>query len=252
MMKNQALIVLAASFAACIAPAAAETVVLYDAEQGTTPDAQGWAYVTRPLLIAKAKRSFIDGRTRLGTTPVMGEWAGFLSRVEVRHLRLSHPRMPKLEREAGYTVRFRVRVVEEKHAGDNRAGFSIVVVGDELQAIELGFWTREVWAQSGPNTRNPQEPLFTHSVERQAFDTTTDAQYALRVAGGSYTLWAGEQPVLSGPLRDYSSHWHPVYGQANTIFLGDNTSRAAAVVDLGSVTVTTEPAPDEPQTDRSR
>ncbi len=245
-------IVVATSFAVCIGSASAETVVLYDAEQGTTPDGQGWAYVTRPLLIAKAKRSFANGRTRLDTTPVMGEWAGFLSRVEVRNIRLSHPRMPKLDREVGYTVRFQVRVVEEKHTGNNRAGFSIVVVGDDLQTVELAFWTREIWAQSGPNARNPQERLFTHSVERQAFDATADTHYALRVAGGSYTLWAGEQPVVSGPLRDYSSHWHPVYGQANTLFLGDNTSRAAAVVDLGLVAVTTDPAPDEPQADPAR
>ncbi len=251
-MKNQPLIALAAAFAACMAPAAAETVVLYDAEQGTTPDAQGWAYVTRPLLVAKAKRSFAGGRTRLDTTPVMNEWAGFLTRVELHHIRLSHPRMPKLDREAGYAVRFRVRVVEEKHAGNDRAGFSIVVVGDDLQAVELGFWPGEIWAQSGPNARNPQERLFTHSVERQAFDTTANTEYELRVGGNSYALWAGEQPVLTGPLRDYSSHWHPVYGQANTIFLGDNTSRAAAVVEIGSVAVTTHPAPDEPQAGPAR
>lgn len=220
---------------------AADTVVLYDTGQGTTPDQQGWAYVTRPILTAKAQRSFADGLTRLDTTPVMSEWAGFLSRLKVRNVSLSHPRMPDLDRQAGYTVRFRLGVVQEEHTGADRAGFCIIVVGDDLQAIELDFWTDEIWAQSGPHRLKPGEPLFTHTVERVKIDTTQLTVYELRIAGDSYSLWSGDRPVLSGPLRDYSGHWHFAYRQANTIFLGDNSSRGSAVVEIGNVEVLATP-----------
>ncbi len=219
--------------------ATAETVVLYEPERGTTPDQQGWAYVTKPLLVAKAKRSFSDGVTRLDTMPVMQEWVGFLSRVNLRGFDFRHPEMPDLNRATGYTVRFRICVLEEAHTGKDRAGFCIIVVGNDLQAIELDFWSGEIWAQSGPKPGRPDEPLFTHSVERSAFDTTQDCVYQLHVFGDRYRLEALGKEVLEGPLRDYSSHWHPSYGQANTIFLGDNSSRGSAVVELGRVEVLT-------------
>ncbi len=239
-MKQCSTRCLLAVLATAVAVAApADTVVLYDPERGTTPDRQGWAYITRPVLVAKAQRSFSEGLTRLDTTPVKGEWAGFFSRVDLGRVNLSHPRMPKLDRHTGYTVRFRLRVAEEHHTGNDRAGFSVLVVGDDLRAVELGFWTDAIWAQSGPNPRNPDEPLFTHTVETSRVDTTELTRYELRVLGDSYFLFSGARRLLSGPLRDYSRHGHPVYRQANTIFLGDNTSRAAAVVEIGRVKVRT-------------
>lgn len=234
-----------ASAMACVAAAPAETVVLYDTQQGTTPDQQGWAYVTRPILVAKAQRSFSEGLTRLDTTPAISEWVGFLTRLNVRNVSLSHPKMPDLDRQAGYTVRFQVRVVGEKHTSNDRAGCCIIVVGNDLQAIELDFWTGEIWAQSGPNRANPDEPLFTHTVEAKKVDTTQLTVYQLRVSGESYSLWAGDERLLSGPLRDYSGHWHPAYSQANTIFLGDNSSRGSAVVDIGNVEVLSNAVPGQ-------
>ncbi len=230
---------LVASVVALASPGLAETVVLYDPEPATLPDQQGWAYVTKPLLVAKAKRSFADGLIRLDTTSVMGEWVGFLTRVKVRGIELSHPKMPDLDRKTGYTVRFHARVVEERHAGNDRAGFCIIAVGNDLQAIELDFWSDEIWAQSGPRPGHPDKALFTHTVERGKFDTSQAAVYELRVSGDEYSLWVVEQRILAGPLRDYSSHWHPAYSQANTIFLGDNSSRGSAVVELGRVEVLT-------------
>ncbi len=49
------------SVVACGSPIPVETVVLYDSQEGTALDQQGWAYVTRPLLVAKAQRSFSEG-----------------------------------------------------------------------------------------------------------------------------------------------------------------------------------------------
>ncbi|MDZ7617102.1 MAG: hypothetical protein U1E05_08870 [Patescibacteria group bacterium] len=237
---------LLASLVVLAAPGWAETVVLYDPELGTLPDQQGWAYVTKPILIAKAKRSFANGLVRLDTTPVMDEWVGFLTRVKVRGIELSHPRMPDLDRKTGYTVRFHARVIEERHTGNDRAGFCIIAVGNDLQAIELDFWSDEIWAQSGPWSGQPNEPLFTHTVERTEVDTSQATTYELRVAGEEYSLWAGDRRLLAGPLRGYSSHWHPAYSQANTIFLGDNSSRASALVELGRVEVRGNPTEDSP------
>ena len=242
-MKQLIRIAFMVSVVACGSPIPAETVVLYDSQEGTALDQQGWAYVTRPLLVAKAQRSFSEGSTRLDTTPLMSEWAGFLSRVPVGSIRFSHPRMPELDREAGFTLRFQVRVAEERHTSNDRAGFAVVVVSNDLQAVELGFWTDEVWAQSGPNRRNPGEPLFTRTVELTRIDTAEMALYELRVSGDSYSLQSKGRELLGGPLRDYSAHWHPVYSQTNTIFLGDNTSRASAVVEIARVEVATDTAP---------
>jgi hypothetical protein len=200
---------------------------LYDASAGTLPTEQGWLYLTRPLFGVAATQAFRDGAAVLDTMQETRETAGYFSQ--------SQPKKPVLDREAGYAVRFTVRLAAERHRSQHRAGFSVLVLSSDTRGIELAFWEDEIWAQSGPD--------FKHA-EGIARDTTAAlTSYELRVAGDRYTLLAKGKPILNGPLRDYSSHWHPVYRMSNLLFFGDDTNSAAARVELGSLElVTGQPA----------
>src|SRR5688572_2245247 len=122
-----------------------EPVVLYDGALGGTPETQGRiAYRTSPSAIAR--QTFEDGATTLDTTRALRDAAGYM--VDGRSI-------PALDRALGYTLSFTVHIVEEAHGesdkdGDgmgDRAGFSVIVLSNDLQGIELGFWPDQIWAQ---------------------------------------------------------------------------------------------------------
>lgn len=141
-----------------------------------------------------------------------------------------------LDRAAGFTLQFDLRVDFESHASNDRAGFSVIVISSDLRGIELGFWSDEVWAQNwAPGDE------FTHG-EGAAFDTTaTLTTYTLGILDNSYTLSVGGSPLLGGGLRDYSAEGVP-YAIGNFVFFGDDTSRARAVVTLGEIAFVPLPA----------
>ncbi len=141
-----------------------------------------------------------------------------------------------LDRSAGFTLQFDLRVDFESHASNDRAGFSVIVISSDLRGIELGFWNDEVWAQNW----SPGDE-FTHG-EGAAFDTTANlTSYTLGILDNNYTLSAGSSPLLAGVLRDYSAEGVP-YAVGNFIFFGDDTSRARAVVTLGEIAFVPLPA----------
>ena len=73
------------------------------------------------------------------------------------------------------------------------------------------------------------------------YDTTAATnRYELSIFGQQYTLTANGTSVLTGPVRNYSSFGFP-YTTANFIFLGDDTSSAAAQIDLARVSVSLFP-----------
>jgi hypothetical protein len=145
--------------------------------------------------------------------------------------------VPTLDRTSGYTVSLTTQVLSETHVSDDRAGFSIIVLSSDLQGIELGFWRDSVWAQEDDAT-DPGD-LFTRA-ETSAFTTTTGLiEYELGVRDDRYTLLSGGTTILSGTLRNYSSFGLP-YTQQNFLFLGDNTTSAAAIIRLSYVAITVE------------
>ncbi len=187
---------------------------------------------------------------------------------------LKNPNFPVLDRTQGYVLSFTAGVSAENHNGsdrnldgkDDRAGFSVVVVGNDQKAIELDFWTNRIFAQDDGTTQaNPAleadggsasatRTLFTQA-ESVNFNTTTSTAYDLAVLGNSYTLFANGQAILSGNLRDYTAFvpqnitLGPVsvkppspYAQKNLIFLGDNSSSASATLQLLDVAITTNSA----------
>jgi len=209
-----------------------QAAVLYDGSLGTLPSSQGWLYLTDPLFGAGSTRWMDAGAAALDTTPAMSDSAGYFSTF--------HPAMPILDRQQGVQVRFRVQIDEESHGSQDRAGFSLIALTDDVLGIELGFWEDLVWAQSGPG--------FTHAEETPLDTTSHLRQYDLNLFGSGYSLWADGQPILAGPLRDYSSHPHPVYSLSNFLFVGDDTSSASAIFRLAAIEVLTGIAVPEPST----
>jgi hypothetical protein len=206
---------------------AAHAGVLYDGSISALPTTQGWSYLTDPFLGASATQTAGAGLVVLDSTPATSDSAGYFSHFPV--IGSPHASLPTLDRTLGYTVTFRAQVLSESHSSTDRAGFSVIVLSDDVLGIELGFWAGEVWAQSGAG--------FTHA-EGGAFDTTAaHTEYELAVLGSSYELSVGGSSVLTGALRDYSSHSHPVYSETNILFFGDDTSSAAAEIALSYVAV---------------
>jgi hypothetical protein len=202
-----------------------ETVVLYDGSLGTLPGAQGFAYVAYP---SGPTQTISNGGTILDTTAANSYYAGYFTQSAL---------MPTLDHTAGYTVTFTARVLAETHASNDRAGFSIIVLGDDdggtetVQGIELAFWEGEIWAQE-------DDPLFTHG-EGVAFATTTTTSYELAILDSAYTLYGDGTAILAGPIRDYTafSGFPDPYETPNFLFLGDDTSSARARLKLDYVAV---------------
>jgi hypothetical protein len=208
-----------------------ETVVLYDGSLNTTPDQQGWKYITKD---SSAVQSAGEGFTNLDTTANMdmGEQAGYFSKIPLPPY--SHPLVPQLDRMAGFTISFSVEIEAEHHGtDDDRAGFSIIVITHDLKGLELGFWTDEIWAQA-------DSPLFTHA-EGSTFDTTAGiVPYDLSINGNNYALSAGAATILRGPLRDYAAvapmkPQYAVYRTPDFLFFGDDTTSASASIKLASI-----------------
>jgi hypothetical protein len=139
---------------------------------------------------------------------------------------------PVLDRAAGFRLSWTAQVHQESHSSVNRAGFSTILLAGDRRGIELGFWANEVWAQEVGFTR----------AEAAAWGTGQRTDYTLTVLGDTYQLTGNGTPLLTGPLRDYSPSGTP-YNLPSYLFLGDDTSSAAADVTLGRVTVVS-PVPE--------
>jgi hypothetical protein len=183
-----------------------------------------------------ATQTLTTGGTILDSTPVITDFAGYFGKSSV---------MPILDRTSGYTVSFAVQVITEIHAGsdknndgiDDRAGFSVIVLSNDLEGVELGFWTDQIWAQA-------DSPLFTHA-EGVTLTTTSLITYNLAVLSDTYTLSANGSMVLTGSLRNYEAFTGTLdpYETPNLLFLGDDTTSAKAKIKLTYVSITANPIP---------
>lgn len=206
-MRYSRLALAAIAGGALCLPASAQT--LYDAGLGTLPAAQGWT----SILVGVAE-SHDGGAARLDS--------GALNATQGGYGWTATPLSSVLS-----VVRLRAQVVSEAHASVNRAGYSLIVLTENLQGIELGFWTDRIFAQNVG---------FTHG-EEALFDTTAAlTDYNLRLGGGTYELRAGGVPILSGALRDYSAFGFP-YNTPSFLFVGDDTTSARAVSRTASIGV---------------
>lgn len=204
-----------------------QTTTLYDSSLGTLPNAQQFIYLTIPFT-PQATQIYSNGVTILNTMPVQSDMAGYFVRSEA---------VPDLQRTQGFTFTFTIQIDEEAHASNHRAGFSIILLSEDLLGIELGFWEDRIWAQEGGEPPD----LFTQA-EGVAYDTTAAlTTYHLTILNDTYTLLADQIPILTGPVRDYTAFEGALdpYETPNFIFLGDNTSSARAQARLAYMAVTT-------------
>jgi Domain of unknown function (DUF4347)/FG-GAP-like repeat len=221
-------------------------VSLYRGEVSTTPDKQGWLqYGASPPITGFAAVGGTQTATDVTNLISTVDGSAGYSNYSGGFTSLLNPAFPTLDRNQGFTLSFNVKINSENHTDNTRAGFSVILVtSDKTKAIELGFWQNSIFAQN---------PTFTGSTEIAAYDTTVLTRYDLAVQGDIYQLFAAGQeiPILTGLLRDYSGFNHTTagpfgislpydpYEQANFVFLGDNTSRAAANINLARVELLT-------------
>ena len=209
-----------------------ETLVLYDAASGAIPSTSVMSFTDFPPGVALP--IFSDGATVVDTTiSGIDTYAGWVAGE------VTTPSFPILDRTAGARVNFTVQVDSEAHANNDRAGFSVIILDKAAKGIELSFWENEIWVKSDDSTGG----LFKHG-EGIAFATNTLRDYQVLFVGDTYTLTANTEPLLTGPLRDYSAFagFPDPYETPNFLFLGDNTTSAQARVRLLFVSVTgTEP-----------
>jgi len=205
--------------------------LLYDSNLGTLPSQQNFSYQAIGLP-PQATQTYSAPVTVLNTANQLSDYAGYT---------VTQAAMPTLNRSAGFQLSLDLRVISENHNGDNdRAGFSLILLSEDLYGLEMAFWENEIWVQESNGAQ-----LFTHA-EGVPYDTTAAlTTYELTMIGNTYLLAANGAPLLSGNLRQYTDWVSPVdpYEQPNQLFLGDDTSSAGAEVWLGDVAITTDVAP---------
>ncbi len=219
------------------------STALFDGSLGSAPNAQGWLQfgtAPSPLNIG-VSQTVVGNATRLVTTGAVP--AGY-SNYHGALTNLLNPTFPTLDRAAGFSLNFDVKINSESHSNNNnRAGFSVIVVtSDNTKAIELGFWANEIWAQ---NDGTAPSGLFSKG-EGVTYTTTTQTSYDLQIKGDTYTLLAGGTTILTGKLRNYTAFDHvgaglpyDPYERTNFVFLGDNTSEGQANVDIARIDLKT-------------
>ncbi|HSL42974.1 MAG TPA: hypothetical protein VK897_06045 [Anaerolineales bacterium] len=221
-------------FRGASAASRAKTLILYDAASGSIPGVPLISFTDFPP--GAALPTYLNGVTVMDTTAAGNDtYAGWVSNGTTT------PGFPILDRTAGFQVNFSIHVELASHESPHRAGFSVIVLGADAKGVELAFWENEIWAQSDDATGG----LFRHG-EGVAFATTAGlTDYQVTIVDDTYTLTANADPILSGPVRDYSAFdgFPDPYETPNFLFLGDDTTSAQARVQLSFISVTgTEPA----------
>ena len=189
------------------------TVSFFDGELGSLPSEQGFLYLTNPILGASASQSLQTNTVILDTTSDIADQAGYFASTDGS---------PPLDASLGFVVRFDLRVILEEHMSNDRAGVSVIVLDNQSKAVELGFWTNEVWVQN--DDHSSMGGIFTHG-EEVAFSTSAMTTYELNITDTSYELAANEIIILRGAMRNYSSFGWP-YTLSDFVFVGDDTRSA--------------------------
>lgn len=236
-------------------PASAATQVLYDINQtGNLPTQAGWLAGNFLFSAQTLTPQGAQVAPVLAENSTLGGYANHTSvislfpELQVSNGPLANALFPALDRNAGFTLSLGFRIIEESHSGNpNRAGFSVILVGQDLKGVEIGFQNDRIFAQNdgvalftaGENTVDPL-------LVGRAF--AAHNRWDLSVQGTGYALVQGGTTILSGALRDYSSYagfGEDAYRTPNFVFFGDNTrsARGAFLVDYAAITAVPEPAP---------
>jgi|GEM_PF-760529 len=243
------------------------TDVLYDGTLGTDPGSQSWLYCENttpvsgscrsdaPTSSNTAQESLYNASGNKGitfdTTATNNISAGFsnygFSSTGVATLKNSQ--FPVLDENKGIVLNFTSQLVSESDtssgtSGTNlRAGFSVIVVTNDLQAIEIGFQNNGTIFAQGENFNSPAQSSTTYNSSQLT-------NYSLVIAGNSFQLTG--QPngggtvtsLLTGSLIPYyqSTSLSAVakipYSTPDFVFFGDDTTEGQAEVNLTNITLT--------------
>jgi hypothetical protein len=206
-------------------PAQAITYQLFKQSANQLPAQQRWL-----AQVAGASQTLQSGAVVLNTSGSSSLQSGYARLAPLGNLPMS------LDRTRGYTFSIDLKLLAESHQSTHRAGFSTIVVGSDLQGIELGFWLDRVWAQNYANN------LFTQA-EGSSINTKNSVHYDVVVQANRYCVFANRnytKPLLKGPLRNYSGFGSP-YNIRNFAFIGDNTKSASATVAIGNIDLQDSP-----------
>jgi len=209
-------------------PAAAQ--LFYDGMLGTPMSSQGWLYQAATVPSGgtpSATTGFSSGATVTDTTPAATDRAGWATGHGF------NPSFPVLDRSTGYSVTIELDLGSESHTNGDRAGLNWLTIGSDGFGLELGFWNNSIFAQG-------TTPVVFTRGENVTTDPSVRNTYTLSVLGSAYTLSNSSGTLLSGSLRNYFAAGAPLipYGAfQNYVFLGDNTSQAAAEFSVYSVAV---------------
>jgi len=213
--------------------ARAASTTLYSAASGL-PSTQGWVTLGAGVPGSSGTQALAGGVLTQDSTP-----AGLATYGNFKTSPLT------LDTATGFTLDFSLKVLSESHHADGqRAGFSLLFIGnDPKKSLELAFWTDKIWAYGLSGLS------FTNS-NQTAFDTqSTLTSYSLKVTNHQFSLFSGGSTLLSGALADYTPYAAvappatSVYAQSNLLFFGDDSTRAAAQVQIGQITLTPVPEP---------
>lgn len=207
---------------ATIAVPGLQAQVLWDADRGSAPSEQGWNYLA---FGGPAVTRQVDGALELDTTSVAAIQAGLF--------RLSPT---PLDRKRGFVLEIELALLQESHLRTDRAGLSLIVLDQEARGIELAFHPETLFAQAA-------EPLFARGEEAGWPGGPERHRITLTMRGDGYRLHVDEAPVLEGPLRAYwefAGVFDP-YETPNLLFLGDDTTSAAARIRLWKVRLAEAP-----------
>lgn len=232
--------------------ALAQTVTLYSAVGGTKPDAQGSLVLGN---ITGAVETFQAGPpafTNLNSSGNPSIYAGYSNYnagpaappVGFTPTTSVNPAFPTLNAASGFTLSFTMQLVAESHSSSDRAGFSVLLLGNDKKGIEIGFQNGGVFSQSSSFTQ--AETNFGGGLPSVLGSLTS---YDLRITGGNYTLSTGNMTLLTGAVRDYtgaSGFGTDVYRTSNFVFLGDDTTAASASINLAAASITASTAAPEP------
>lgn len=228
--------------APCVAPAS--LVPLYDSALGSLPQAQDWLdYAATHSIEALLPTG---GGTSVDTKAKPAANAGFSTHSFTTNGSSAswtpkNGHLPGLDARDTIGLAFDLQLLEESRDVGNRAGFTLVLLDQFRNGIEINFWTDVIWAQ-GSDHGGP--------AERVDFDTGKElARYEVGIFGTDYGVWANGTRVLWGPLRQFDADalLPGLHGTPSMIYLGDASTDAGSKYLLGDVTLSPRLLQPQPQ-----
>ena len=219
----------------------AVTITLYDGSSGVTPSTYNSPNPYLNFFGNGGSQTASGGVTTLNTSQQI--LAGY-SNYNPNLTSFVNPLFPILNRNAGYTLSFTMKLNSQTNNNPNRAGFNALILGSDKKGIEIGFKQSDIFAYN--NSANLQ--AGERSTNLTGLISTLNT-YNLNILGNNYTLKNNSNTLLTGLLRDYTGVVNPnnpltyVYGTSNFLFLGDDKSTIGASVDIKNISLTTANTP---------